>query len=89
MTSVLEVLSDFSDQALEGQHADQQLRGFLLATDLSQSHSTGPVTVWFLHGAGGLGAFTSSLGGQLFPGSFASGRFTGGLLGSYHGVLFL
>ncbi|KAL7402236.1 hypothetical protein ABVT39_011767 [Epinephelus coioides] len=30
-------------QALEGQLADEQLRGFLVATDLSQSHGTGPV----------------------------------------------
>uniref|UniRef100_A0A671TM75 Core Histone H2A/H2B/H3 domain-containing protein n=1 Tax=Sparus aurata TaxID=8175 RepID=A0A671TM75_SPAAU len=40
----LEVLSDFSDQALEGQLADEQLGGFLVATDLSESHGTGPVT---------------------------------------------
>ncbi|KAF3840682.1 hypothetical protein F7725_006544 [Dissostichus mawsoni] len=73
----LEVLSDFSHQALEGQLADQQLGGFLVATDLSQSHGTGPVTVRLLHSAGGRGALTSCLGGQLLPGGFASGGLTG------------
>lgn len=36
----LEVLGDFSHQALEGQLADQQLGGLLVPTDLSKSHST-------------------------------------------------
>ena len=85
----LEILSDFSHQALEGQLADQQLRGFLVATDLSQSHGTGPVAVRLLHAAGGRGALTGSLGGQLLPGGFASGGFTSGLLGSCHDFFFL
>lgn len=38
----LEVLGNFSDQTLEGQLADEQLRGLLVATDLPQSHSSGP-----------------------------------------------
>ena len=38
----LEVLGNFSHQTLEGQLADQQLSGFLITTDLTQSHSTGP-----------------------------------------------
>ena len=80
----LEVLSDLPDQALEGQLADEQLGGFLVTTDLSESHGTGPVTMGLLHSAGGRGALTGSLGGQLLPGSFTSGRFTGSLLGSCH-----
>ncbi len=48
----LEVLSDFSHQTLEGQFADQQLGGFLIATDLSQSHSAGPVAMRLLDAAG-------------------------------------
>ncbi|KAF3840572.1 hypothetical protein F7725_006434 [Dissostichus mawsoni] len=80
----LEVLSDLPHQALEGQLADQQLGGLLVAADLPQSHGTGPVTVRFLHAAGGRGALTGSLGGQLLPGSLSSGGFTGGLLGSGH-----
>lgn len=36
----LEVLSDFTDQALEGQLADQQLGGLLVTTDLTESDGT-------------------------------------------------
>lgn len=36
----LEVLSDFTDQTLEGQLADQELGRFLVATDFSQSDGT-------------------------------------------------
>ena len=81
----LEVLSDLPHQALEGQLADQQLGGLLVAADLPQSHGTGPVTVRFLHAAGGRGALTGGLSSQLLPGSLSSGGFTGGLLGSGHG----
>ncbi len=36
----LEVLSDFTDQALEGQLADQELRRLLVATDFTESYGT-------------------------------------------------
>jgi len=36
----LEVLSDFSNQALEGKLADQELGGFLVATDFTESDGT-------------------------------------------------
>ena len=39
----LEVLGDFSHQTLEGQLADQQLSGLLVATDLTQSHGSRPL----------------------------------------------
>lgn len=82
----LEVLGNFSHQALEGQFADQQLSGLLVTTDLSQSHGAGPVTVRLLHAAGGRGALARSLGGELLPGCFATGGFASGLLGSGHGA---
>ncbi|KAG7240871.1 hypothetical protein INR49_023445 [Caranx melampygus] len=41
----LEVLGDLTDQALEGQLTDEQLGGFLVATDLPESHGTGPVAL--------------------------------------------
>ena len=37
-----------------------------------------------LHSAGGWCALASSLGGELLSGRLASGRFTGGLLGTSH-----
>ena len=36
----LEILSNFTDQTLEGQLADQKLSGLLVATDLTQSDGT-------------------------------------------------
>ncbi len=58
----LEVLSDFSHQTLEGQLADQQLGGLLIATDLSQSHGAGPVAMRFFDAAGGRSALTGGFG---------------------------
>ncbi|KFM28646.1 hypothetical protein F751_0803, partial [Auxenochlorella protothecoides] len=45
----LEVLGDLADQALEGQLADQQLRGLLVLADLAQGDGSGPVAVRLLH----------------------------------------
>lgn len=36
----LEVLSDFADETLEGELADQELGGLLVATDLTESNGT-------------------------------------------------
>merc|ERR1739838_433010 len=83
----LEVLSDLTDQPLEGQFADQKLSGLLVTTDLTESDGTGTITMGFLDSSGSGGRFTGSLGGQLFPGGLASGGFTGGLLGTGHVAL--
>lgn len=80
----LEVLCDLTHQTLEGQLADQKLSGFLVPTDLTESHCTGPVTMWLLHSTGGWGALTGSLGGQLLARSLSSCRLTGCLLGTCH-----
>ncbi len=39
--SVLKSLGNFSDKALEGQLADEELRGLLVAPNLSKSNSAG------------------------------------------------
>merc|ERR1712141_591211 len=44
----LEVLSDFSDQALEGQLADEKLGALLVTTDLAKSDGARPVPVGLL-----------------------------------------
>ncbi len=80
----LEILGDFSHQTLEGQFADEQFRALLVATDFSQSHGSRPVSVGFLHSAGGRSGLSGSLGGELLPGSLSSGGFTSCLLGSGH-----
>ena len=80
----LEVLSDLTHKTLEWQLADEELGGFLVTADLTESHCSGPVTVGLLHTSGGRGALASGLGGQLLTRGLASGRFTGGLLGTCH-----
>ena len=80
----LEVLGDFSDEALERQLADQQLGRLLVATDLTKGHGTGAVTMRFLDTASGRRALASRLGRQLLAGRLATGGFTSGLLGTGH-----
>ena len=69
----LEVLGDFTNQTLEGQLADQELSGLLVATDLTESHGTRLVAVRLLHTPSGRGALACSLGSQLLARSFSSG----------------
>ena len=83
----LEILSDLTDETLEGELADEELGGFLVSPDLTESHGSGPVAVRFLHASGGGGGFASGLGGQLLPRGFATGGFTSGLLGTGHFLL--
>ena len=80
----LEVLGNLPHQTLEGQLADEELCGLLVSPDLTESNCSWPVSVGLLHSSGGRGALAGCLGGQLLAGGFASGRFTGGLLGTSH-----
>ena len=80
----LEVLGNFTDQALEWQFPDEKLSALLVTSDLTESDGSGPVSVWFLHTTSGRRALASGLGSKLLARSLSSGRFTGGLLGSSH-----
>ena len=80
----LEVLGNLSDKTLEGQLADEELSGFLVPPDLTESNSSGPVSVGLLDSAGGRGGLSCSLGGELLPWGFASSGLTGCLLGTGH-----
>ena len=80
----LEVLGDLTDKTLEGELADEELSGFLVSSDLTESNSSWPVPVGLLDTSGGRGGFAGSLGGQLLPGSLSSSGLTGGLLGTSH-----
>ena len=48
----LEVLRDFTDETLEGELADEELRRLLVPTDLTKSDGTRPETVRLLHTTG-------------------------------------
>ena len=80
----LEVLGNFSDKALEGQLADEELSGLLVTTDLTESNGTRAVTVGLLDTSGGGGRLASGLGGQLLPGGLATSGLASGLLGTSH-----
>lgn len=81
-----EVLSDLTDQSLEGKFPQQELGRLLVSTDFLEGHCSWPVSVGFLDSSGGRGALTGGLGCQLLSGGLSSSRFTGGLLGTSHFV---
>ena len=79
-----EVLSDFTDQALEWELADEKLCGLLVASDFTQCNGSRPVSVGLLHSSSSWGRLSGSLRGKLLPGGLASGRLPGSLLGTSH-----
>ena len=80
----LEVLRNLTHQTLERQLADEQIGGLLVATDLTQSHSSGAVAMRLLHAPGSGGTLASRLRGELLARSLASSGFASGLLGTGH-----
>ena len=80
----LEVLGDLTDEALEGELADQQLGGLLVAADLTESHGARTVAVGLLHATSGRGRLAGGLGSELLARGLASGGLAGGLLGAGH-----
>jgi hypothetical protein len=80
----LEVLSNLTDQTLEGQLPDQELRALLVLADLTKCHGSRPVTMRLLHTTGGRGGLARCFGGQLLTWSLATSGLTGSLLGTGH-----
>merc|ERR1719352_357761 len=80
----LEILSDLTDETLEGQLTDEQLCGLLVPPDLPQSNCARPVAVGLLDTSSGRRRLPGGLSGQLLPGSFASSGLASSLLGSCH-----
>jgi hypothetical protein len=68
----LEVLGDLTDETLEGKLADQKLSGLLVATDLTESDSSGLVSVGLLDTTGRWRRLASSLGGELLTRGLAT-----------------
>jgi hypothetical protein len=50
----LEVLSNFSDETLEGELADEELGRFLVASDLAECDGAGPEAMRLLDATGGV-----------------------------------
>ena len=80
----LEVLGDLADEALEGELAEEELGRLLVAADLTEGDSAGPVPVGLLHTAGGGGRLAGGLGGESLAGGLATGGLARGLLGTCH-----
>ncbi|XP_011887010.1 PREDICTED: uncharacterized protein LOC105572718 [Cercocebus atys] len=78
----LEVLSDFSHQALKRQLSDKKLGGLLVATNLAQSHGTRAVAMRLLHATRSWSTLASCFSGQLLSRCFTACGFTSGLLSS-------
>ena len=55
----LEVLGNLTDEALEGELADEELSGLLVLTDLTESDGTGPVAMGLLDTTGSGGGLAS------------------------------
>ncbi len=81
------VLGDFPDEALEGELADEELSGLLVAADLAEGHSSGPVAMGFLDLSGDLRRGRgrgNHLAGELGMGSLSSSGATGVVLSAGH-----
>jgi hypothetical protein len=82
----LEVLCDLTDETLEGKFTDEELRRFLIPTNLAQRDGTRTEPVWLLNATScsGGGSLASSFGCELLTGGFASSGLASGLLGASH-----
>jgi hypothetical protein len=85
----LAVLSNLTNETLEGELADQKLSGLLVTTDLTESDGTGAITMGLLDSTSGGGGLAGSLGGNHLTGSLTTSRFASSLLGTSHVVLSL
>ena len=77
MVAHLKVLSNLSDEALEGELADEELGGLLVATDLTEGDSTRAETMRLLDTTSRVcccGSLASRLGSELLAGRLAWGR---------------
>jgi hypothetical protein len=74
----LEVLGDFTDEALEGELADEELGGLLVATDFTEGDGSRAETMGLLDTSGSVGGLLActGLGGEL-----KSGLVDGGCVG--------
>ena len=80
----LEVLSDLTNETLEGKLSDEELGGLLVTPDLTEGDGSRAVAVGLLDSAGGRGGLAGGLGGELLAGGLASSGLAGGLLSTSH-----
>jgi len=85
----LEILSNFTDETLEGELADEEIGALLVLADFTESNSTRPEAMRLLDTAcrDGGGLLGSLLGRELFSRSFATSRLASSLLCTGHFLL--
>jgi len=80
----LVVLSNFTDETLEGQLANEELSALLVATDFTEGDGTRAEAVRLLDATGRRGRLARLLGRELLAWSLATSRLASGLLGTGH-----
>ena len=82
---LLELVSDFSDESLEGKFSDEEVSWLLIFSDFSKSDGSGFEAVGLLDTGGDGSALSGDfLGNQLFSGDLLGSGFSGGLFCSSH-----
>ena len=81
---VLEFTGDLTDKSLEGELADEELSGFLEATDLTESDGTRAEAVGLLDATSGNDLLGGLLVGDVLAGGFATGVLASSVLGTGH-----
>lgn len=59
-TTHLEILCNLTNETLEGELADEQLRALLVATNFTEGNSTRPETMGLLHTTSGGGLWNAA-----------------------------
>jgi len=82
----LEVLSNFTNEPLEGELPDKKFGRLLVSANLSESNSSRTETMRLLHttSSGGRGSLARGFGSELLPGSLSSSGLAGGLFSASH-----
>ena len=86
---LLELLGNLPNETLEGELADEELGGLLVAADLAKSDGARAVLVGLLDSANGWGGLACSTGSELLAWGLASRGLAGCLLGACHAWTFL
>jgi len=81
---LLEILCHLADEALEGELAEEQLRGLLVAPDLTKRDGARTETVGLLDASHGRGGLACGACGELLAWGLASRGLACGLLGACH-----
>jgi hypothetical protein len=81
---VLELRSDFTDESLEGELADEELGGLLETSDLAESDGAGSEAVGLLDTTSGGGLLDGGLVGDVLSGGLATGVLASSVLCACH-----